>query len=110
MNRPNMIAYAFETLTVSTTALPFTVAVYAPSLATGQSLGDPPCVLATGTVETNPTRYRVDGLAPTASVGHLVSAGQTFTVEGVPAVRSFRIIRQGAADATVTITYWREGP
>lgn len=57
------------------------------------------------TVETNPIRYTVDGTAPTATVGHLLSAGDVLELESAHEVREFQTIRQGAADATIMVSY-----
>lgn len=92
--------FAFETLTVSTVSLAFTSATYAPA-------GAPAANVALVTLETNPIRFRNDGTAPTASIGHLVSPGQSVEVCGILAVSQMRMIRQGAADGTVMITYLR---
>jgi hypothetical protein len=92
--------FAFENLTVSTTALGFTATVYAPA-------GVFPARMAIVTVETNPIRFRADGLAPSSSVGHLISATQQLEVCGNAAIQAFRMIRQASSDATVMITYYR---
>lgn len=88
-------ARAFETITVSTTSLRLTAATSAGSLG------------ALVTIETNPIRYRFDGTAPTAAVGHLAPIGQAIEVCGGDNIRNFRMIRQGAADATATVSYFR---
>jgi hypothetical protein len=51
-----------------------------------------------------PIRYRLDDVHPTASVGHLAAAGSQLELIGLTAIQSFRMIRQGAADATVCVT------
>lgn len=86
--------FAFEQITVSTVAVSFTAA----TLAEGS--------YAVVSVETNPLRYRSDGGTPTAAVGHLAAAGTVLEVCGKTAVRNFKMIRQGAADATVFATYF----
>lgn len=94
--------FAFETITVSTTALGFTEATYKPS--TGA-----PAQRAFVSCQTSPIRYRYEGGTPTASVGHYKTAGQDFTVNSAYAVRTFRMIRDTTAssDATCTVTYER---
>lgn len=94
--------FAFETLTVSTVALPFTSATYAP---TGQLRAS----VARFTVEAQPIRYREDGAAdPTAAVGHLVAAAAPPTeICGTIAVANTKLIRQGGVDASVMVTFLR---
>jgi hypothetical protein len=98
----SLTPYAFEQITVSTTAIGFTQATVFPS-------GDEPGIMAVLTVETADVRYRVDGLDPTAAVGDRVSASGTLTVCGVPSLRKLKFIREDAADATLSVTYYREG-
>lgn len=86
--------FAFEQITVSTVAIGFTVA----TLAEGN--------YAVVSIETNPIRYRSDGTNPTAAVGHLAAAGTVLEVCGKSAARNFKMIRQGAADATAFVTFY----
>lgn len=91
--------FAFETITVSSASIGFTSATYAP---TGQT----PAFAALVTIETNSVRFRSDGTAPTASVGHIVTANQTIEVCGTDNVKNFRMIRVGS-DASATVSYFR---
>lgn len=91
--------YAFETITVSTAAIGFTTAT--------MQAGDLSPGLAVVTVESNPIRFRVDGTVPTSTVGHLSVAGDVLTVCGGSSVGRFSAIRQGASNATLTVTYYR---
>lgn len=94
-------AFAFEQLTVSTAAVPFTVATYAPT-------GGIPAKAAYVTVETQPIRYKFSGgTAPSSSVGHLGAASGWFVVVGSTNVANFRMIRQSSSDSTVNVTYLR---
>lgn len=94
---------AFETITVSNTSIGFTAATAYP---TGS---DAPAIMAILTTETNSIRFRSDGIAPTAAVGHLVAASSSIEVCGAQAIRTFRMIR-ASADATIQATYFRLGP
>ena len=80
----------FETLTVSTTALQIT-----------EALRD--FDRAWITVESAAVRYRVDGGAPTATVGHLLKVDSIHELMGKLEVEQFRVIADGA-DATLQIT------
>ena len=57
------------------------------------------------TVETNPIRFSVDGSIPTASLGHLLSDGDILDLDSTQEIQEFRAIRQGAADATLMVTF-----
>lgn len=103
----SLTVYAFEQITVSTTSVPFTASVYT---RTGQQ---PlvPAVLAIVSTETDNLRYRVDGIAPTSSVGHQLYAasttsGSTVMVCGMQNIQKFRMIRSGSSDVTVTVSYY----
>lgn len=98
--RSSVRPLAFETLTVSTTALGFTADTFAPTVSDA-------AVIAIVTVETNPARFRVDGLNPTSSVGHAVTDKDQIEVCGTEAIRAFRAIRSGASDSTFRVTYYR---
>lgn len=56
------------------------------------------------TIETNSIRIRYDGTAPTASEGHLMTAGDSFIVEGADNLSRLLMIR-ASADATIKATY-----
>ena len=84
---------SFETLLISQTALTLTPATYAG--ASGAII----------TVETADLRYRIDGLAPTASVGHLVTSGNDIVLTSLTAVENFRAIRDAGVDVDITVTY-----
>jgi hypothetical protein len=89
----------YESITVSSTAIGFTAATFAPS-------GGQPAIYAYATTETNSIRFRADGIAPTATEGHLVAAPGAFEVCGLRAITNLSMIR-ASADATVKATYYR---
>ena len=91
----------FEQITVSSTSIGFTSSKYAPS-------GESPADMAIVTIETNAIRYRDDGLAPTASVGQLVSSSTSLTVCGLNSIKTVRFIRV-TSDATLDVSYYRGG-
>lgn len=92
--------FAFETLTISSTALPLTAGTYDRS-------DGAPADWALVTVETDALRFRDDGAVPTASVGHKQAADSSFMVYGTRAIRQLRMIRV-TTDATVMVTYGRQ--
>lgn len=87
--------YAYEELTVTGAAQ---------GLASIPSDG----VLAGGwiEVETNPIRIRVDGVAPTAAIGHLYNPGQTDYLNAQE-LRSLRAIPV-AGDGLLRVTYYKD--
>jgi hypothetical protein len=91
-----MNAKGYQQLTVSTASLALT-------------LPAGPVRKAVITVENNPVRWRDDGTAPTSAIGMLVIASATvaptITICG-PSIGTFRVIRQGAADAILNISYF----
>jgi hypothetical protein len=97
-------AFAYETLTVSTTALSLTAATY-DTVASASTAGR--AQKAFITANDQPARFRWDGGTPTASVGHKLAAGETIVVTGIVNMRNFRIIREGATDVNLAVTYER---
>ena len=94
-----MGAYAYEAITVSSTALGLTASNYAESPSTR---GTVKRVLIT--VETDQVRFTTDGTTPTSSIGHLVDARQTITLEGRDDIAKFKAIRV-TTDASLKVTY-----
>lgn len=93
-------AYDFETVTVSNTGIGFTATKYRPADTSRKAT----TVLLT--VEGDSLRFRLDGTNPTASVGHLVTAGGSVTLEGYDNIKNFRAIRV-TTDATVRVSFMR---
>lgn len=87
------MAKAFETITVSTTAIGLTTV----------TRDDANHALLTS--EGADFRYRVDGTDPTASVGHLVLAGAVLVLEGRGELQNFKAIRDAAVDITLSVSY-----
>ncbi len=91
------VPFASETLTVSTTALGFTLATYAPS-------GGPVANQALVFINTNNVRAAFDGSAPTTSAGAILQAGQSILVCALSLSKT-RFIRDDASDADVYVVY-----
>ena len=97
-------AYSHESITVSTAALGFTTSETRKTISgTTQTVS---AVEALITVESNPIRYTMDGTTPTSLVGHLLTDGDNITVSGMGNIKRFKMIRSGASDATVKVTYF----
>lgn len=92
----------FETITVSNTALGFTAAKILSHTAGGRHKR---CVKALVTVEADAIRINFDGSTPTATVGHKLSVGDSFSIVGDQNITKWRMIRV-TNDATVSVTYY----
>lgn len=92
--------FAFEQQTIDATARSLTATVYAPT-------GQVPAAAAFITTETADLRFRVDGIDPTAAVGHKLVATSTLTLCGRTAIANFRGIRTGATSADLSASYFR---
>lgn len=59
------------------------------------------------TVETGPIRFSLDpATVPTTTVGHLLNAGDTLTVDGKTNLTNLRFIRTTGTSGLVNATYW----
>lgn len=83
----------YQQITVSTTAVGLTVPAGASR--------------AIVVVEAQPIRYRDDGTDPTSSVGMLCQANLRFELESQASMLAFKAIRQGASDATLSVSYYK---
>jgi len=101
-NKINYVAglfdcFAYESITVGTTAVGLTTSVYKSDTGTAAR--------AIITVETDQVRYRYDGTSPTSTEGHLLNATDTLLVVGRGNLDRIRFIRAGADDATIRVSY-----
>ena len=87
------VAFSYQTVTVSTTAVGVTAVVNAKV-----------AHRAVITVETAQIRFRYDGTAPSSSVGHILNAGDRIILEGRNNIGNFLAIRTGGTDATIQVT------
>lgn len=94
---PFLIA-SHETLAVSTTAVSLTVPTPTPRSVTRAYIK----------VYDAAIRWRDDGTAPTASVGHREAAGDAFFLDGVTNLTNFKAIRKDSTNAELNIIYFRE--
>jgi hypothetical protein len=91
---PCMAFAGYESLTVSS------VAVGLASAPTGYGGNQASCVL---TLETAPIRFRMDGTAPTALIGHIMAPGATLKLQGEQ-IAKFKAIQLNTVDATIRAT------
>ena len=88
-------AFAYESLTITNAAaVPLTRGTYVNA------------TKALITVEDNPIRIRIDGTDPTTAVGHLLSAGDSITLEFTSDIYEFGAIATGG-NAVLRVTYSR---
>jgi len=92
--------YDFESITVANAAIGLTAAKLKPDSA-------PPPIAALLTLETAAIRFRVDGTDPTASEGHLMSAGDQLTLSSINQLRKFRAFRDTDTSGVLKVTYIR---
>ncbi|MEK9722021.1 MAG: hypothetical protein VW405_00875 [Rhodospirillaceae bacterium] len=92
--------FAFETVTVAGSSTALTAATYSPT-------GAPGAERALLTLEAGQIRWRADGTAPTATVGHLVEIGDSLTLLGAETITKFRGIRTGGTSGTLSVSYQR---
>jgi hypothetical protein len=85
--------FAFEALSVTSTATAFTAATYDP-VAVGDT-SSTPAIVAHVSIEGGGCRWRADGTNPTASVGALLNDGDELTVWGTRDIKSIRFIATG---------------
>lgn len=97
---PYLTPFAKETLTISTTALGFTAATYAPA-------GGQPADMAITSFEGDDVRYWEDGSDPTSTSGHKVTNGSFLTTCGRPAISQIKFIRDNSTDVTGYVSFYR---
>lgn len=85
---------SFETLTVSSTSLGISSSVINT---------DPARTFCLFTLATDQVRWRVDGVAPTSSVGHIMDPGGELRLYKNEDIRKFRAIRV-TNDAALSVT------
>ncbi len=81
----------FESLMVSTSAVGLT------------AVGSPTTAIIT--ITGGDIRFRSDGNDPTGAIGHVVFDGGIITLTSAADIASFRAIRDGGTDATLSISY-----
>lgn len=95
--------FAYEALSVSSTAVGFTAATF--------DNGVKKALMAVGTLEDDSIRFTVDGTTPTSTVGQLVTQASnvSITVCGEKAIRAFRAIRT-SGDASLKVVFYAGTP
>ena len=94
-------AYAFEDLSVSSSAVTLTSATYTTNA---------PATCAEVLVDNAEIRYRIDSGTPTTTSGHQKSSGDTIYISNdnrTTNINNAKFIRRTSTDAHVHVTYWR---
>ena len=84
----------FEAITVSTSAIGLTSAKLQKAVA------------AEITVENGPIRFRTDGVAATATVGHLLSDGDVLFIDNISDMVSLSMIRDASTDGDIKVSFF----
>ena len=95
-----IVAFASESLTVSTTSVSLSATVYQPA-------GAVPARQAFITIETNSIRYVLDGATPSPSNAILVGTSTSIRLSNLSDIGDFRAVRGSAPDAVIRVTYFR---
>jgi hypothetical protein len=90
-------AYAYDSATVSSTAMTMTAIGFS---AANIDTADRALI----SVDTQPVRFRYDGGVPTAAEGHYLESGDTHMIEGNQNIRNLQLIRATGTDGFVAIT------
>lgn len=93
--------YAYESLTVSSTAVGLTASKYTQTSATLPTIS---AKFALITVEDDAIRFRTDGTDPTTTEGHKLAAGDTLLLDCWDDIRRFKAIRV-TTDAKIRVSY-----
>ena len=88
-----------EALSVGATAVGVTTATAFPAGAGAKK--------AVGDVQVAAVRFRYDGTAPTATVGHIAEVGDAINLEDPNEVINFKAIRKDGVTATIFFTFER---
>lgn len=90
---------AFEQITVANSAIGLTSATIV------QGSGHVQANTATCRLETAQIRYRIDGTAPTTTVGTLLEIGDSVILRGTDVLLKFSAIRTGGSSGVLDCTY-----
>ncbi len=108
--------YATEQVTVSTSVMTPTTALV-DNIAQTETDGSSPTRWAftypataamAEVIGANGIIYTLDGSTPTSSNGGRLGQGDSLTLAGTQKVKNLKMLRSGASDATVNLTYYKE--
>lgn len=90
----------YEQITVANSSIGITATVLQPNGGNTQ----PQANVGACRIETAQIRWRVDGVAPTSSVGTLAEIGDVIPLDGADALIRFRMIRTGGTSGVANCT------
>lgn len=96
-------ALSTEQLTIADSAVSLASATVSPP-------GGPAAQYCRGILETAEVRARVDGTAPTASVGPVIPPGALVELRGADTIRRFQAIRTGSTSGVLALTCYGSAP
>ena len=91
--------YDFESVTVTDPVGGLTITKLRPD-------SKAPPISALLTLESAAIRYRLDGVDPTTSEGHVMASGDAPVLVGINALRNFKAIKDTGVDGTLKVTYF----
>ena len=96
----------FDTIIVSTTAVPLTAAKIAAISPANNTKGGASSVFVMISPNAYAIRFRFDGIAPTSTVGHYLGVGDLFEITTYDMIQDLLMIRDTAAagDANVSVS------
>lgn len=95
-HNPERQSTSFEAITVTNAAIGLTTADFQAAVA------------AEITVENGPIRFRTDGTAASATVGHLLSAGDVLYLDNPSELAGLSMFRDGAVDGDISVSYFNQ--
>lgn len=101
MASTNFCKLDYESITVPTGVVGFTATKIKPTSGLYSGIE---ADFAMVTVESNSIRYRLDGIDPSSSEGHLTAASDGFELHSATLIRNFKTTRV-TSDATIKCTY-----
>ena len=93
----------YESITVSSTAVGFTASKLNPTSGDFKGMN---CKEVYCTSETASLRFRMDGINPTATEGHLLPSGSELKIKNPQSIAKFKAIRNTTTDAVLKVTYY----
>lgn len=108
-------AFDYEQVTVSSTSIALTASKYNPTVTDCPgfaSRADRAIVSVednAGTAPNNEITYRLDGTAPTASTGRVLSPNDVLIIDGYNNIANAHFIRVGTTDVKIDVQYFRSG-
>ena len=91
---PERQSSSFEAITVTNAAIGLTVADVQGAVA------------AEITVENGSIRFRTDGTAASATVGHLLNDGDVIFLDNISEMLALSMFRDGATDGDISVSYF----